>query len=437
MPSQHSQAEASLRLLAIEKIKTSELELEIEDEKEMQAAEATEVARPRHEYTSTLIEFPAKRPKSPEWRDELKNRVKLAQERRRSENVQQAEEKQKSEKAVVTPTLTEPALVINLVPNISEQRPTQKLLARALERIERSRQNFDSYADEEEPAEFDSNELNQLQMAQVSAKNEARTTVVDSPLSLVGSKSEASPSSSALARKVLPLIEDESVSSETSTEIFDLENESQSSAKFEQRESFQTPQNVWQKNKTAAPEVFEDFEDDETIAASLHSVRKTTVIEQTLAAQQPLDRTSNAGRAAREVDDYAPLLQRFMGGCIDAGLGALLTIGISVLLGLGKSASFNLSTILGFFGLFAPINFLYLIPALMLTGTTLGLRCFRMQIVAVEDGMVPTLTQAIYNTTAYLLSLMFGGLPLLTVFFSSEKRALHDLIAKTVVVVES
>jgi uncharacterized RDD family membrane protein YckC len=40
------------------------------------------------------------------------------------------------------------------------------------------------------------------------------------------------------------------------------------------------------------------------------------------------------------------------------------------------------------------------------------------------------------NSLVYVLSLGLAGLGLLTVFFSTEKRALHDIIAGTVVIQE-
>jgi hypothetical protein len=226
MPSQHSQVEASLRLLSIEKIKTSELELELEDQKEVQAAISAELLRPKHEYSSTLIEFPARRGKNPEWRDEIKNRVRLSQERRRTENAQEAEEKlrleqkQNAEKsAPAPPQPTEPALVINLVPNITENRPAQKIVARALERIERSRQNLETIERSRQnvegiqtefaASEFKTSQMRDLQMAEVSVTNESR--INDSPLSLVTSRSETAAVTAPQARRVLPLIEDDSI----------------------------------------------------------------------------------------------------------------------------------------------------------------------------------------------------------------------------------
>lgn len=437
MPSQHSKAEASLRLLSIEKIKTSELELEIDDDKEIASAVSAELVRPKHEYSSTLIEFPARRPKNPEWRDEIKNRVRLSQERRRSEqneNVQETaapekqfpESKSNSEKSLpATAEPIEPALVIDLVPNIKENRPSEKIVARALERIQRSRQNFDGAPNELATFESNFNQPSEQQMAEVSVRNESRS--IDSPLSLVNSKSPAV-SVPPTTRRILPAIDDNLID-DLSIKAYTAQNPRVSSG-FENivPRSFGTST----ENRNPSEEiVFDDLEDNESIEASLRSVRKITALEQTLAEQQPAERIS----AARQTfEDYAPLLQRLGAGIIDALLCIFMTAGLLVFLDFGKTAAFDLSSGLKFAGVFASINFLYFIPALMFAGTTVGLKIFRLQVVAVEDGMIPTLPQTILNIAVYLLSLATAGLGLLTIFFSSEKRALHDLMAGTVVI---
>lgn len=137
-----------------------------------------------------------------------------------------------------------------------------------------------------------------------------------------------------------------------------------------------------------------------------------------------------------EVDDLAPFSMRFGAGLFDviiAGFAALI-----VLSPLMVTESFwsSMSGILGFIGTLAVLLFLYSTAALGFWGRTLGMRLFSLELIDAEENTYPTIHQAAVNSAVFLLSLVFAGAGFLTIPFSHEKRALHDIISGTIIVRE-
>lgn len=421
MQTQHNQAESSLRFLSIEKITTSDLELEIgepiparitaplEDEKiESLEARVAEFHARRSEIR-TLLEFPNKRQKSPEWRDDIKNLVKRRREGVKGEAVAEAKPKKAAPPK-------EPALIINLKPNLIEKK-AKNVLADALERIERSRQQFSN--DESMGLAAESG-IEDVPVKAVETAN--------APLSLVPPIEPPAP------RKVLPPIEDVSV------EWF----EADISEAPAERTSFinvplnlpATPQSVFAREREKI-ETIEEFDDEATINAALNSVRKVSAQQSPLDNQQPVERVSPVRNIQRErQEDYAPLVPRFMAGVIDLFVSAAGAIGLLAAFGFVQAAGAELQSLLLVLGAIGGVLFAYLTASVMLTGTTLGLRFFRMYVVTAEEGDAPSVLQTILNSTVYVLSLALAGIGLLTIFLSTEKRALHDIAAGTVVIQE-
>lgn len=437
MQTQHNQAESSLRLLSIEKITTSDLALEIGDSGSLQefAAAASEndsygnlEQQIKRGQTTTLLEFPAKKSKDQEWRDEIKNRIRQRKENdlsavingRTTATAGSDGAGKKSLKSLSS--AAESSLVINLKPKLAEkQNPKSKdLVAEALKRIERSRQKFET--DEFVHAEMSKDASLKL------AENEQKKTseAANTNLTLVPS------------RKILPVLaEDE-----------DLKNHvaAPSAVKSERKSVFTVPLNVPSGSAGSKPkteslresqDLLGDLEDTAAIEASLKSVRKVSAGQALLEYQELAERipstTAVAPNSRRQSnDDYAPLAQRFVAGAIDCGLcaAALLT-----LLYFAFETTLTTNWILTA-TLFAGTLFLYLTTALLFAGTTVGLRLFGMFVVTAENGEVPSITQTIIGSAVYLLTLATGGAGLLTVFFSSEQRALHDLLSGTVVIKE-
>jgi uncharacterized RDD family membrane protein YckC len=62
------------------------------------------------------------------------------------------------------------------------------------------------------------------------------------------------------------------------------------------------------------------------------------------------------------------------------------------------------------------------------------MRLFSLELVDIEGEHYPTIHQAAVSSAVYILSLTFGGAGFLTLLFNDEKRAVHDIVSKTIVV---
>lgn len=137
-----------------------------------------------------------------------------------------------------------------------------------------------------------------------------------------------------------------------------------------------------------------------------------------------------------EVDDLAPFSMRFGAGLFDviiAGFGALVVLSPLMVT---EGFWLSMSGILGFIGTLAALLFLYSTAALGFRGRTLGMRLFSLELIDAEENTYPTIHQAAVNSAVFLLSLIFAGAGFLTIPFSQEKRALHDIISGTIIVRE-
>ena len=458
MTTQHNQTESKLKIHSFEKIITSDLQLEIGEAvhdhdvysnaaaSENTTANAaanqfgkqfadkfrdTDAPRKTQTLNSTLLEFPQKKTMKnvPEWRDEIKNRVEL---RKQGKSVDSSEtsQKQSVQSKELALAQSEPGLVINLKPRLGDQKTPKDFAANALRRIEESRQRFYGEFDDEPETGYEA----------TAPQHEAP------PLALVPNTGAAQPAGG--KRKVLPMIEDESAAASENQTIGDFARSSDSAVL---RSEQGRPIHYVAANQTATAkkgfvedfsresesERFDDLESDESIAAAQSSVRRISAAK-ALSEQQPTARAANAQRGNRGKqlnEDFAPLGKRFIAAAADFTLCAFTTVAVIYAFGLWRTMISGANAALWQpILLFAVIMFLYLTTALVLSGTTLGARLFSLSTVAAEDGFIPALPQAAARTALYLLVLLTGGIGLITVFFSSERRALHDLIAGTVVV---
>jgi uncharacterized RDD family membrane protein YckC len=129
-------------------------------------------------------------------------------------------------------------------------------------------------------------------------------------------------------------------------------------------------------------------------------------------------------------EDFAPIKLRALAGAIDAFAG--LTATFLLFMPFGIAQIFSFGGILFFFFVFAVIMFLYYSSGLHLFGTTLGKKIFSLYVIDAETGELPTLEQATKSALTYLASFIALGVPLAIIFFTPEKRALHDLFSGTV-----
>jgi uncharacterized RDD family membrane protein YckC len=398
MASQHNSFDTSLRVHSIERITTSDLELEIGDAPDNRRETALrDFDSLRQTKDKTLLEFPTKKP---EWRDEIKN---IVEQRRQSGSTQ-------------TAVSDETALIINLKPKLDEKKAAKvkNVVADALARIERSRRK---YEDAEQETESDVDFLKRTLEKESKAATVAKA---DLPLKLVS------------PRKVLPMIEDDSI-----VNLTELPAKNQNIAT-------ESPTKTEKPLESAAFDEFSSFDDfdAEAAASALRSVRKVSAA----AVQPPLAQQDIAERAypnrqkttrSRRVDDgdYAPLVPRFVGGAIDLAFCAAASAAI-LYFGFDSALFGATSQPLVFLFLIAAFFFVYATVCLLLFGATIGLRIFGLSVVRAEDGGRPTAGQIIINNGIYLASLLFAGIGLLPALFGIEKRAAHNWLSGTVVVKE-
>lgn len=439
--------------MAIEKINTSDLELEIEETPQKvetapmanNSSNLSENFSQMREQNTTLLEFPAKR-QQPDWRDEIKN---IVQQRKGGEAAAAATAVQTAVKTVAKPeraerktSAAESSVVINLKPNLSEN-PSEKrdVVASALKRIEKSRQKFSN----DLPVDFDSNNLQAKPSGrpasvqtriEVEAKKEAEAKKEnDLPLKLVR------------PRKTLPIIEDDSVAG--FDDKFEIKRERKSVINVPLNVPLDVPSppktepKIETVRESSIATDLDGLDEDFDVAAAadaLQSVRKTSVRKSSPEEQQPVERAKKRETplVSKSNDDCAPLVRRTIAGLVDLVVCAGITVAnLHFALGIELNANINQEQILQSIGLFAGVLFLYSTVTLLLFGTTLGLRLFGMSVVKVVDGKPPGLFRVIVNNLLYLVTLATGGIGLLTVLFSSEKRAFHNLLSGTVVIRES
>ncbi len=139
---------------------------------------------------------------------------------------------------------------------------------------------------------------------------------------------------------------------------------------------------------------------------------------------------------AQEAEDLAPLAMRFNAGLFDLLVGIFASgIVVSPFLMFGGEW-FSVSGLITFAAVLSVVMFAYLTAAISYFGRTFGMRLFQLELIDVENSEYPTMHQAAVNSAVYLFSLLLGGVGLLPVFFTEERRGAPDLVAGTVVVRE-
>ena len=136
-----------------------------------------------------------------------------------------------------------------------------------------------------------------------------------------------------------------------------------------------------------------------------------------------------------EIDDLAPFSMRFGSAVFDLIIGSFAAgVLLSPLL---LTASAGTTA-----GLFAAIGgwlfvmFAYFTGSIVYMGRTFGMKLFSIEIIDAEANELPTFHQAAVHSAVYLLSLMLFGLGFMPAFFNEERRAMHDLLAGTLLIRE-
>jgi len=137
-----------------------------------------------------------------------------------------------------------------------------------------------------------------------------------------------------------------------------------------------------------------------------------------------------------EISDLAPLGQRFNAGLFDmliCAFAALLILAPYIAMG-GEILSS--SGLLLFFVASSITTIVYQTLSIGLKGKTFGMRLFALEVIDIEENEYPTIAQALGSSLLFVLSLIFLGLGFVPMLFSPERRAIHDLASGTLMVRE-
>jgi uncharacterized RDD family membrane protein YckC len=400
------------------------------------------------EFTSTLIEFPKRKNNESEWRDALRERVRAARERRDGgEEIEKPREtkvesaKQKTEAAVASS-----GTVINLKPNV-ENRPANSIIARALERVERSRQVHQSAATAVALApvfEPQAAPAPRLQPAPKPAV--APLTAVPEP-----SETEAKPKSAVPLKFEAAAVENAKFDS-----LPKIENASALKAETTVK-SFETPKVAATAplvtSAPAAPKkeprklpMISEADADKFIESQMRvsaavPQRKPSPRSGVAVEQEIVPRERNTESDQPEItEDYAPLSFRFIAALLDIILCVGAAFGLVTLFapaGFFTAEKFGFESAMICLGVFAAIKFIYLTGGIVLAETTFAGRLFSLRTVHAEDGSAATILEAMLNTLGYLLTLALAGIGLIAILLSTERRAVHDWLSGTVVIREN
>ena len=135
-----------------------------------------------------------------------------------------------------------------------------------------------------------------------------------------------------------------------------------------------------------------------------------------------------------ENEDLAPFAMRFNAGLFDliiGGFASLILLAPFILLG---GEWFTTAGLFAFLATCSIVMFIYMTTAVGMFGKTFGMKMFSLEIIDIEENDYPTFHQAAVSAAVYLLSMALGGSGFLTVFFTDDKRAVHDIVSGTLIV---
>ncbi len=331
----------------------------------------------------TLVEFHSKNATVPEWRLQLQNAVRQRQGQVKSDPPMAAEPTIALRAKLVTSGAN--ALKAEVVEAPQPKAQKNSDLARALERIEKSRQKF--LVEEE------------IQVVPTSPK-----TGKSYPFHIASRTSEAD---------VKPA-------------------------------EINLPVGSFPKPKLAAPPTLERVKLDtnklpplaaqiaESFAAPPVILGKTGVTEIEIARNEAAVEVGET----EEYDDCPTFAMRFNAGLFDLIIGSFVSLCLLAPFMLMGGEWLSGAGFFAFAATTAIVMFVYLTTAVGFYGRTFGMRLFSLELVDIEGEEYPTFHQAAVSSSVYLLSLAFGGLGFLTMLFNAEKRAAHDLVSKTIIVKE-
>ncbi len=138
-----------------------------------------------------------------------------------------------------------------------------------------------------------------------------------------------------------------------------------------------------------------------------------------------------------EFEDSAPFAMRFNAGLFDLIIGSFLSLFLLTPFILMGGSWLTFTGVLAYLATCSVVMFIYLTTTIGFYGRTFGMRLFSLEVIDIGGENYPTLHQAAVSSAVYILTLAFGGIGFLALFFNGERRAIHDLVSGTIVVKEN
>ena len=147
-----------------------------------------------------------------------------------------------------------------------------------------------------------------------------------------------------------------------------------------------------------------------------------------------LDSIPTSVRVENRDRDSAPIFRRMLSALVDLVAVGLLSSPFLALTGL-TNFEWRSPRVIGFAaGTFLVVGFLYLTVSVAFTGRTIGMKLFSLRVIDARTGLIPTGSQSAGRSLVYLLSLASAGIALIYLFINHEKHTVHDRFTRTAVI---
>jgi uncharacterized RDD family membrane protein YckC len=136
------------------------------------------------------------------------------------------------------------------------------------------------------------------------------------------------------------------------------------------------------------------------------------------------------------LERYAPVGHRLFAGVVDLFIVGFLTSPFAAVLELSGANWSDTRVHVAMASIAVLIVFVYHTASLGLSGRTYGMSFFSLRAVDSRTGVHPTTLQSIGRAIAYIVVIATAFLGLLPALFDAERRTLHDMLSRTVVVID-
>lgn len=364
--------------------------------------------------SSTLIEFPGSR-SVPEWRKQLSKRVREVQERKAREAAEELAAAQ--EAGLVSCAL--PSGQLELVPDL-ENPVVNPIVEKALERLERARRT-----------DYSPTQRTAIAVAPaVAPEAEALTAteVIDASIGETKTKLTVVVPPQPVVEPVEIVVEEFAINSIEST----VESTVDSTAVEPTVESTAVESTAVE---STVVEPLIEIEAEQPSNRTRIGRKPIRVISDNDIALSYLETCLSVPALATDTrSDVAGLARRFFAGIVDLLLVAVIASPAAAAIQYSGGNWADPRTIGIVSGITAAIMFIYLTISTAMTGRTLATRLFRMRIIDLRTGLIPTGGQSIARAITHVFSFALLGLGLAYALIDPDKRTVPDRASKTIVI---